>query len=245
MEFFDNIHNLLPAVGIQHGRRLIKDNALGPHGHYACYGNPLLLPSGKQMGGFLSLLIHVYSIQGFVHPLSDFTRFHSQVLRSEGYVILHDGRYQLIVGVLENHARRLSDLPNLIRVRRIPTLNVNNSLRRYQETVYVFSQGGFTRAVSSDNSVKASRSKLKSYMVHCKLYIRRIFLPVLKYQVFYMNDRVQLFSHPLFRFSYQPIACVKKYFAHGTIVEIQCVIDAVQIREIFFQNPGQYGIRFR
>ena len=70
------------------------------------------------MGTLLAEFLHADRLQGFVHPAADLRGLHAQVLRAERHVVLHDGRDELVVRILEHHAAAAADLPGVLRVSR-------------------------------------------------------------------------------------------------------------------------------
>ena len=109
IQLMDNPQKIAAALWVQHGRGLIEDDHLGVHGQRAGNGNSLLLPAREHMRSALLVLLHAHHFQGLLHALQNFLPGHAKILRPEGDFLIHHRGDQLIVRVLEDHARRLPD----------------------------------------------------------------------------------------------------------------------------------------
>ena len=110
VELLDGFHDLTAAARVKHGRRLVEDDALWPHGDDAGDGNALLLPAGKAVRRVLFVLIDADIHQRAVHTLPDLLGRDADVLQAEGDVLLHHGGDNLVVRVLEHHPHLLADV---------------------------------------------------------------------------------------------------------------------------------------
>ena len=156
MEALHGLHEAAAAYGVKHGGRLVEDKAAGLHGQGAGYGDALLLPAGEKMWGEVPIFLHADAGQRVRDPLTDFVRWDTEVLRAEGHIVLYDGRYNLIVGVLKDHADGLSYLPQLVRVGGIPAVYGDAALCGEQDGIEMLGQRGFAGAVCPYDSQELS-----------------------------------------------------------------------------------------
>ena len=78
------IQDLIPALGIQTGRRLIQYHHLRPHRKDSRYRHPSFLPARQfKWRLFIEALIHSHQIQGMARPLLGLFLRTAQVLRSK------------------------------------------------------------------------------------------------------------------------------------------------------------------
>lgn len=106
MKVGEHRHEVLPPLGVEHGRRFVHDEARGFLCNGPRQGEPLLLPPRKGVDGFTGHFPEARDTQGPSHPFPDLAGGQAQVLRAEGDVLLDHGRYELVLRVLENHRHR-------------------------------------------------------------------------------------------------------------------------------------------
>ena len=93
--------------GVEHRRRLVEHEDVGAHGQGACDRHALLLPArklvdlppletGKPHGG-----------ERLSHALAHLVFRHAHVAGAEGHVVFHQGRYELVFGILEDERHLL------------------------------------------------------------------------------------------------------------------------------------------
>ena len=101
-------------MGVQHGGGLVHNKAVGPHGDNARNRDALLLAAGQLVRRSLALFIDARQLHGLVDAGADLLGRHAEVLRRKGYVLLDDGRHDLVVGVLEHHADLLAHIVEMV-----------------------------------------------------------------------------------------------------------------------------------
>ena len=154
VELLDGADHVRPADGVQHGRRLVQDDAPGLHGDDPGDGDALLLAAGEEMGGVLPELIHPHGLQGVVHPAADLLRGDAQILRGEGHILLHHVGHDLVVRVLEHHAHRAAHVQQPGLVSGVHAIHVHFSAGGQQDGVHVLGQGGLSAAVVTQHGHK-------------------------------------------------------------------------------------------
>ena len=100
----DGLNDLAPALGVEHGRRLVKHYDLRLHRYDSRDGDALLLAAGQKMRSVHLEFVHIDLSERLIHTLTDLRRRNAQILRSEGHVILNDVCNYLVIGVLEHHS---------------------------------------------------------------------------------------------------------------------------------------------
>ena len=111
-------------------------------------------PNGRapEAGELVSLPDHADSLEALFHALPDLLRRYAYVLRTESHVFLDDLRNDLVVGVLEHHSCHSADLPERLLVPGVHAVDPDCPLCREQQSVQVFREGRFARAVVSQDS---------------------------------------------------------------------------------------------
>ena len=193
MKFVNYRHNLRPALRIQHGCRLVEDNALWFHSYYTGNGYALLLTSGKKMGCFFLELTHIHIGKSLINSPPDFCRLDAEIFRSESHVILYNSRDQLVVGILKNHSRSLTYIPYAVVIPGIESVYIYDPFCRKQQAVKVFCQSRFTGTVFTYDSGKTAPFYLQIQIVNGPDRLTFITSGIFKYQVFYGYDVIHLF----------------------------------------------------
>ena len=147
--------HLFAPVRIQHGGRLVKDNALRLHGHHARNRHPLLLSPGQTVGRTLAVHGHPHLLKAFIHPPPDLLCRDADIFRAKAHVLLHHISDNLVVRVLKYHPRRLSDLPQSLLIRCVEIGNPDCPLCREQNPVQMLGQRRFAGTVMSQHSVNS------------------------------------------------------------------------------------------
>ena len=159
------------------------------------------------MRAFFAEFIHAHSLQGFVHPAADLRRRDAEVFRTEGHVVFHHGRDQLVVRILEHHAAAAPDLPGILRVCRRHAAHQHFSGGRQEQGVQMLCQRGFAGAVAADDGDETALFDVQGHPVQRHALLRvlyvdiaagaypafRIFHVVGKRNVFQLYDR--FFAH--------------------------------------------------
>ena len=117
------------------------------HCKYTGYWYTLLLAAGKFIRTLFSVFIHAYNIEALVNSLPDFLRWHSHVFRAKTNILFDNCSNYLVVGILENHAGSLPDIPQIPLIPRVFAINQYSSFRRMQNRIDMFCKGWLTGAV--------------------------------------------------------------------------------------------------
>ena len=169
-----SVDDLTPSRRVQHSRGLVQHDALRLHGQNTRNGDALLLPAGEQVRCVAGELLHAHRRQRIVHPPAYLRRRHTQVLRAEGYILLHHIGHDLIVRVLEHHPRPPPYLQQHSLVAGVHPLHIHSAAARQQHRVQVLGKGGLAGAVVAQHHRKATLFDLYRYIPQG----RRICLPL-------------------------------------------------------------------
>lgn len=101
-----DVQQPLLTVRVQARRRLVQDQHPRSHRHRAGYRRALALPVREQVRRAVPQRRDVQRGERRVHPGPDLVRRQPQVHRAEGDVLLHRGREQLVVRVLDHQLHR-------------------------------------------------------------------------------------------------------------------------------------------
>ena len=162
-------NDLLAAIWVQHGRRLIQHNTFRPHGNYSRNRHPLFLTAGELIRRAVTVLRHSYLLQSIVHPLPDLFRRHAQILRAEPDILFYHRCNDLIVRILKHHTCTLADIPQLIFVLRIPSSDPHRAASRNEKCIDVLGKRGFPRTIMSENRDKPAFLNLYIHLVDSTL----------------------------------------------------------------------------
>ena len=111
------IQDLIPALGIQTGRRLIQYHHLRPHRKDSRYRHPSFLPARQfKWRLFIEALIHSHQIQGMARPLLGLFLRTAQVLRSKADIGKYISFKKLMLRVLKYKTDLAAQLLHLITV---------------------------------------------------------------------------------------------------------------------------------
>ena len=136
------------------------------HGKHPRNGNALFLSAGQLVGRVFAELVHSHRFQALLHPLPDLFRGYAHVFGSKTHILLHDLTDDLIVRILEHHARRLSDIPDFTFILRILAVHPDASLGGTQDGVHVLGKRGLSGTVVSQNRDKIALCNIYGHLVH-------------------------------------------------------------------------------
>ena len=162
------------------------------HGQHPRDGDALLLAAGQFVGRVPAVLIHTDGPETFLHPLPDFFRGNSHVLRSKAHILLHYLSDDLIVRILKYHTRSLPDIPDMLFFRSIHSVHPHSPLRRIQDGIDMLGQSGFSGTVMAQDGDKFPCLNVQVDLVHGSgdaLYIS-LFIPsdIFIHQLLCPND---------------------------------------------------------
>ena len=117
--------------------------------------------------GFLTIFIHTDCPETFLDSFPDFLRRHTEVLRPESDVLFHNLPDNLVIRILENHPRFLTDFPQIIVIGRIHSVDCDRSLGRIKKCIDVLCKRRFSGSVVAENRDKLPRLHVHIYIVKC------------------------------------------------------------------------------
>ena len=143
----DRPHDLFSALRIKHRSRLVQHDAVRAHRNDARDRHALLLSAGKLMRCMLAVLIHADRMERLIDARAHLVRRDTEIFKPERNVLLHDGRNDLVIRVLEHHADMLPDLQQLFLVFGIHARDRDRALRWEQNRIQQLCHGRFAGAV--------------------------------------------------------------------------------------------------
>ena len=152
VEVFADAHEPCAAARIEHRGRFVQDQDLRIHGKHAGDGDALLLPAGKRGGLAVFETDESDFGQGVSHASSDFGGRDPEVLGAERDVVLHERRHDLVVGILEHHARGRTDEEGGVRIGRVVPVDAHRALIGDEQRVQVLRERGFARSVPAEHA---------------------------------------------------------------------------------------------
>ena len=108
------------------------------------------------MGSVLPELIHIYRLQGLIHPLADLFRGDAQIFRCKGHILLHHIGDDLVVRVLKHHTHRAADVQQPVLIRSVNAVHVHLASAGQQDSVHMLGQGGFSAPVVPQDGYKGA-----------------------------------------------------------------------------------------
>ena len=122
-----SLHEALAAARVEHRGRFIQDEHTRFHGKHTSKRNALLLAARKRVG-LVALKAHqAHRLQHIPHTLRDLLRWHAQIFGTKGNVILDKRRHQLIIRILEYHARGRTNVVDQLGVGGIHTIDAHRA----------------------------------------------------------------------------------------------------------------------
>ena len=168
------LQDFLSSVRIQHGGRLIQDDAPRAHGHHACNSHSLLLSSRKLVWGLITVGCHTDFFQAVIHTFPDIICRNSHVFRAKAYVLFHNGSYDLVIRILKYHSCLLAYLPEFGLSGGIDPVHQHRSLCWDQKRIHMLRQCGFSGSVMSQNCHKFSCFNVQVHIIDCTLHVYHI-----------------------------------------------------------------------
>ena len=145
---------------------------------------------------------HVDGLERLMHALADLIGRHAEVLGAKGHVVLDDRRDELVVGILEDHADLLADLPELRRVGRrcrVEAADAAGPRRRQQECIEVLRERRLARAIRPEDRDERPRLDREVHLIE-----RTVLL--LRARIIAVREMLQLNPCHTFTFPFQSIA---------------------------------------
>ena len=123
------------------------------------------------MRRFLGVFRHADSFQRLVDTHADFLGRHAVVLKAESHILFHNRRDNLVVRVLENHARVLTDIENEVVVLRIHATDPNRAAPRHIQRIKELGQRRFAAAIVAENRQKLALLHAHAHIIH-RVFLR-------------------------------------------------------------------------
>ena len=174
VQFPHCLQNFFSPVGVQHGCRLIQNDASGTHGHHACNSHSLLLSSGKLVWGLITISCHANFFQAVIYTFPDIVCGNAHVLRTESYILFYYSSYDLIIRVLKHHSCFLAHFPEFCFPGCVNTVYQHGSFCRNQKCIHMFRQCRFSGAVMSQYCHKFPGFNVQVYIIDCTLHVYHI-----------------------------------------------------------------------
>ena len=114
----------------------------------------------------LSVLIHPDSLEALFYPSPDFRCGNSHIFRTKADILLDHLSNDLIVRILKNHSRFLTDIPDTILILRVHAINPYRSLCGIQDRIDMLCKRRFAGTIMSQNGHKISLLHIQTDIVY-------------------------------------------------------------------------------
>ena len=116
------------------------------------------------MGRGLGKLAHAHGAERRLYPADHLILRHAQVFQPEGHVLPHHVGHDLVIRVLEHHARMAADIPDPFLRQGVHAAHQHPALRGQEQGVHQLGQRAFARAVMPQHRHKAAPFHLQRYV---------------------------------------------------------------------------------
>ena len=99
-------------------------------------------------------LTHADTFQRRCHFLLDLFGRNAQILQSKSHILIHHRANDLIIRILEHHADRFTDRPDLIFCFGVDVIDPQRPFCWHKQRVQMFCKGRLTGSVSAQNAQK-------------------------------------------------------------------------------------------
>ncbi len=137
------------AQRVEHRRGLVQHQHVGLHRQHARNADALLLPAGKLMRGALAIGLHLHAVERPIDAAQNLRARHAQVFRAKGDILLDDGRHDLVVGVLEDHADRAANVAQAGALLGVPGFDPHVAAVGQQQRIEMLGQRRLARPIVS------------------------------------------------------------------------------------------------
>ena len=105
--------------------------------------------------GLVALKAHqAHGLQHIPHTLRDLGRWHAQVFGAKGNIVLDKRCHQLIVGILEYHARSRANVVDQLGVGRIHAIDAHRAGIGLQQRIQVLGKRRLARPITTEDAEK-------------------------------------------------------------------------------------------
>ena len=147
----DRSDHLFAPARVEHCGSFIQHDALRMHGNHARDRDTLLLSPAQAVRRPSSHFPHAHCPERLFHPFPDVRRRNPLVLQPEAHILLHYGSNDLVVRILEHHARTLTDLPDISRIQGIIPIYIQRPAIRHKKGIQMPGKRGFPRSIVTQN----------------------------------------------------------------------------------------------
>ena len=147
-------HKTLASARIEHRGGLIQNENARLHGEHAGKRHALLLTTRKRMG-LVALKAHqAHALQRLAYALRNLRRWHAKVFGTERNVIFDKRCHQLIIGILEYHARGRTNVIDQLEVGRIHTVDTHRARIGLQQCIQMLGKRRLARPITTEDAEK-------------------------------------------------------------------------------------------
>ena len=157
----DRPHDFLSALRIEHRCRFIQHDAVRPHRDDARNRNTLLLAARKLVRRMIPIFIHADRLQRLIDTHTHLITRYAEVFKPERYILFHNRRDDLVIGILEYHADMLPDVQKLFFVLCVHPGNRDLAFGRQQYCIQKLCKRRFARAVMPQHRDKLAVFKFQ------------------------------------------------------------------------------------
>ena len=149
-----SLHEALTPTRIEHRGSLVQNENARFHGKHAGKRHALLLATRKRMG-LVALKAHqAHALQRLAYALRNLCRWHAKVFGTERNVIFDKRCHQLIIGILEYHARGRTNVIDQLEVGRIHTVDTHRARIGLQQCIQMLGKRRLARPITTEDAEK-------------------------------------------------------------------------------------------
>ena len=149
-----SLHEALASTRIEHRRSLIQNEHARLHGEHAGKRHALLLAARKRMG-LVTLKAHqAHTLQRLAYALRNLRRRHAKVFGTERNVIFDKRCHQLVIGILEYHARGRTNVVDQLGVGRIHAVDAYRAHIGLQQRIQMLGKRRLARPIATEDAEK-------------------------------------------------------------------------------------------
>ena len=106
--------------------------------------------------------------QGVLHALGDFGRINPKILGAERHIVFHERRHNLVIGILEDHARSRANVIDVFRIARIEAINEHASLIGNKQGIHMLRERRFARTIAAKNADELPFCDIQAHAIEHK-----------------------------------------------------------------------------
>ena len=149
-----SLHKALTSTRIEHRGSLVQYEHARFHGEHAGKRHALLLAARKRVG-LMALKAHqAHALQRLAYALRNLYRWHAKVFGTKRNVIFDKRCHQLIIGILEYHARGRTNVIDQLGVGRIHAVDTYRARIGLQQCIQMLGIRRLTRPIATEDAEK-------------------------------------------------------------------------------------------